>query len=63
MSKRQYDFMVESLKDLQNALTKKVAQLTIRVGDAETILKSLVTEHDAFLTTASTSDILLYLNC
>lgn len=46
MSKRQYDFMIESLKDLQNALTKRGAQLTIRVGDAETILKSLVIEHD-----------------
>lgn len=46
MSKRQYDFMVESLKDLQSALSKHKAALTVRVGNAEVILESLVAEHD-----------------
>ena len=46
MSKRQYEFMTESLLDLKEALRSIGIELTIRVGVAENILKDMVAEYN-----------------
>lgn len=46
LSRRQYDFLCESLFDLKNDLAEKGCALVIRVGDAVEVLSNLIHEFD-----------------